>query len=138
MQLTKYGAFNFCIPSAVSAVDKDNNGYIDTIYFGNVAGHMFKVDTSNSHTNNWKTYSLYRKDLTTNLATGTITGITITTGLPADIYMVSNFPCIPARAKRNRTGLQGHGIHHRGGPSGTRRPVDHPGNIRLNFCKPRT
>ena len=87
--LTKDGAFNFCIPSAVSAVDKDNNGYIDSIYFGNVAGHVFKVDTSNILTSNWKTYSIFRKDLTTNLATGTITGITINTGLPADTYTVS-------------------------------------------------
>lgn len=87
MHLTKDAAFNYCIPSAINAVDKDNNGYIDTIYFGNVAGHMFKTETTDVVPNNWKTYSLYKTDLSSNTAAGTINNIIV--GTSANSYKLT-------------------------------------------------
>lgn len=87
MHLTKDADFNYCIPSAISAIDRDNNGYIDSIYFGNVAGNLFKINIANANPTNWKTYLLYQTDLSTPTATGTIT--TITPGTPANTYKIS-------------------------------------------------
>lgn len=72
--LTKEEEFNFCIPSALTAVDKDNNGYVDTLYFGNVAGHLFKTDISSSDPLSWKTYILFKTVVADEAAT-TITEI---------------------------------------------------------------
>jgi hypothetical protein len=51
--LTTADVFNFPVPSSILAVDKDNNGYLDTIYFGNLGGHMFKANISDPDTGNW-------------------------------------------------------------------------------------
>ncbi|MFH2107198.1 MAG: hypothetical protein ABII93_00870 [Chrysiogenia bacterium] len=85
--LTKDPAFNYCIPSAITAIDRDNNGYIDSIYCGNVAGHLFKIDLGNPNPTNWKIYSAYRTNLTANIAEGTITAITL--GTPANSYKIT-------------------------------------------------
>jgi len=34
------------VPSELAAVDTDQNGYLDTIYFGTTAGYIYKVDLS--------------------------------------------------------------------------------------------
>ena len=52
--------FNFPIPSSLTAVDKDNNGYVDTLYFGNIGGHLFKTDISGSDPLAWKTNILFK------------------------------------------------------------------------------
>jgi len=43
-------------------VDRDSDGFLDTIYFGNVAGHLFKTDISSANPAQWKTYQLYKKE----------------------------------------------------------------------------
>jgi Tfp pilus tip-associated adhesin PilY1 len=58
--LTKEEEFNFPIPTALTAVDKDNNGYVDTLYFGNIGGHLFKTDISGSDPLAWKTHILFK------------------------------------------------------------------------------
>lgn len=58
--LTDDPAFNFPIPSALTLVDKDNNGYVDTIYFGNLGGHLFKTDISDKDYTLWETFNLYK------------------------------------------------------------------------------
>lgn len=85
--LTKDAAFNYCIPSAISAIDRDNNGYIDSIYFGNIAGNLFKIDMANASPTNWKTYLLYQTDLTPLVGSGRIDAITLST--PANIYQIT-------------------------------------------------
>jgi Tfp pilus tip-associated adhesin PilY1 len=72
--LTKEDEFNFSIPSALTAVDKDNNGYVDTLYFGNVGGHLFKSDISGSNPLEWKTHILFKTVVVDKAAT-TITAI---------------------------------------------------------------
>lgn len=57
--LTKAGTFNFAIPSALNAVDKDGDGYLDTIYYGNLGGHLFKTDISNPARAQWTTRVLF-------------------------------------------------------------------------------
>ncbi len=69
--LTKSKFFNFPIASALNAVDVDNDGYIDTLYFGNLGGHLFKSDIHSTSLDNWKTYLMY-KTLITTAATATI------------------------------------------------------------------
>lgn len=51
--LTTADVFNYPIPSSLLAVDKDNNGYLDTIYFGNLGGHLFKAEISDLDPGNW-------------------------------------------------------------------------------------
>jgi hypothetical protein len=41
-------------------VDKDNNGYVDTIYFGNLGGYLFKTDISNKDFTLWETFNMYK------------------------------------------------------------------------------
>lgn len=70
--ITALADFNYAIPSAITPVDRDSDGYLDTIYFGNVAGHLFKTDISATSPANWKTYQLFKKDLSTYTATSTV------------------------------------------------------------------
>jgi len=51
---------NYAIPSAITAIDKDNNRYIDTIYFGNTGGNLFKIDISNPDPTNWSLKTIFR------------------------------------------------------------------------------
>ena len=67
--LTKSDLFNFSIPSALNAVDRDNDGYLDAIYFGNVGGHFFKTDISSNDITEWTTYVLYEKFIENKAAT---------------------------------------------------------------------
>jgi hypothetical protein len=61
--LTKEDEFNFPIPSSLTAVDKNNDGYVDTLYFGNVGGHLFKTDVSNVNPMQWKTNILFKTEI---------------------------------------------------------------------------
>jgi hypothetical protein len=63
--LTKSDLFNFSIPSALTAVDTDNDGHMDAIYFGNVGGNLFKTDLSNPVMDEWTTYVLYKTEIIT-------------------------------------------------------------------------
>jgi hypothetical protein len=57
--LTSADVFNYPIPSAMLVVDKDNDGFLDNIYFGNIGGHLFKADISDVNTNNWTTQIIF-------------------------------------------------------------------------------
>lgn len=72
--LTRSSLFNFSIPSALTAVDVNNDGMLDTIYAGNVGGHLFNIDISSPERSNWKIYPLYSHAIT-DLATGVIGSI---------------------------------------------------------------
>lgn len=72
--LTRSSLFNFSIPSALTAVDTNNDGMLDTIYAGNVGGHLFRIDISSPELSNWKVYPLYSHAIT-DLATGVIGSI---------------------------------------------------------------
>ncbi|MCP5107964.1 MAG: hypothetical protein GY950_31535 [bacterium] len=72
--LTKSALFNYPIPSSLTAVDTDFNGYVDTLYFGNTGGHLFKTDVSDMDATNWETYQVYHTDIE-DLATASITAI---------------------------------------------------------------
>lgn len=81
--LTAKPEFNYPIPSGITPVDRDSDGYLDTIYFGNVAGHLFKTNIADINPANWKTYQLYKKDLSTHqfqAAVSSVSGITVTVG----------------------------------------------------------
>lgn len=73
--LTAKPEFNYPIPSAVTPVDRDADGYLDTIYFGNVAGHLFKADIASANSAQWKTYQLFKAEFT-HKATNSIKSIT--------------------------------------------------------------
>ncbi len=60
--LTAKPEFCYPIPSAITPVDRDSDGFLDTIYFGNVAGHLFKADISSADPDQWKAYQLYKKE----------------------------------------------------------------------------
>jgi hypothetical protein len=73
--------FNYPIPAAITPIDRDSDGYLDTIYFANVAGHIFKTDISSTDPDDWKTYQIFKKDLTTPQVTSSVSstsGITVT------------------------------------------------------------
>ncbi len=72
--LTAKDEMNYPIPSAVTAVDRDADGYLDTIYFGNVAGHLFKIDMASNDPSQWKTYQLFKKTIA-HQATATTTAV---------------------------------------------------------------
>ena len=69
--LTSSELMNYSIPTAITAIDKNNDGFTDTIYFGNKGGHLFKIDTSASDREDWRTYNLYQQDIST-IQTATI------------------------------------------------------------------
>ena len=71
---TKSPYFNFPIATSLTAIDKDNNDLADTLYFGNIGGHLFKTDISSFDTSEWKTYLIYKTNITTR-ATTTISSI---------------------------------------------------------------
>jgi len=62
--LTSSEYFNYSIPSAISTVDINNDGVIDSIYFGNKAGHLFKLNVANPDTDKWTTNILYNSEIT--------------------------------------------------------------------------
>jgi len=81
--LTSDSSMNFAIPSSLTVIDRDGNNYLDTVYFGNVAGQMFKIDLSAADPNDWKLYHLLKRDLQTFSVTDTVdevSGTVVTVG----------------------------------------------------------
>jgi len=66
---TKSDYFNFSIPTSLTAIDKDGNDFADTLYFGNVGGHLFKTDISNFDTAEWTTSLIYKTEITDKAST---------------------------------------------------------------------
>ncbi len=60
--LTNSSEMNYSIPSAITAIDKNNDRYIDTIYFGNTGGNLFKLDISNPDTSLWNLTTLFKQN----------------------------------------------------------------------------
>ncbi len=60
LRLTKDESMNYSSPADPIAIDKDNDGYIDYVYFGNLGGNLFKCDISANNTENWKPYLLFK------------------------------------------------------------------------------
>ncbi len=54
----------------ITAIDRDGDGKVDTVYGGDLQGHLWKFDLSNSNATNWKVANgekaLFRTQLTTN------------------------------------------------------------------------
>jgi type IV pilus assembly protein PilY1 len=50
---------NFSIAANPTAVDLDNNGYVDHVYIGDVGGQLWKFDVSNTSTSNWSGKRLF-------------------------------------------------------------------------------
>jgi hypothetical protein len=72
--LTDSPEFNFPIPSALTLIDKDNSGYVDTIYYGNIGGHLFKTDISGYEVQDWTTVCLYKTNIV-NTGESTVDGV---------------------------------------------------------------
>lgn len=49
----KNDKMKFCIPSDISRVDTNGNGYIDRLYVGDIGGQMWRFDISDPNSNNW-------------------------------------------------------------------------------------
>jgi Tfp pilus tip-associated adhesin PilY1 len=47
------------IPAGPTAFDADQDGYIDSVYFGDTAGTIWKVDVTDNQTKNWALYSFF-------------------------------------------------------------------------------
>jgi PilY1 beta-propeller domain len=75
--LTKSSLFNFSIPSALTVVDSNNDGYTDTIYFANVGGHLFKTDITSLTKSEWKTYVMFKRAYMKNKHSTTISKIVL-------------------------------------------------------------
>jgi hypothetical protein len=54
LHYTKAAVFNFPFPSAVTAIDKDFDGFLDALYFANTGGNLFKMDLTNADMTTWK------------------------------------------------------------------------------------
>ena len=46
-------SMNYSIPSRLSVLDMDGNGYMDRLYFGDTGGQLWRFDTSSIDTANW-------------------------------------------------------------------------------------
>ena len=57
--LTSDEAFNYPIPSSLTAIDLNNDNYLDTLYFGNTYGNLFKLDISDPDPENWEPVMLF-------------------------------------------------------------------------------
>ncbi len=74
--LTTADVFNYPIPTSMLAVDKDNNGYLDTIYFGNLGGHFFKANISDVDPGNWTAQLIFEDKYIPQKALAEISSIT--------------------------------------------------------------
>lgn len=52
--LTKADVFNFPLPSALTAVDKDFDGFLDAVYFANTGGNLFKLNIKSPDMTTWE------------------------------------------------------------------------------------
>ena len=58
--ITKSIYHDYQIPVGLTAVDLSNNYYLDTIFYGNLGGNLFKVDMSNPLTTTWAPKTIFR------------------------------------------------------------------------------
>lgn len=45
--------FNYSVPSDITALDLDGNGYIETLYFGDTGGNVWRANIGDIATSNW-------------------------------------------------------------------------------------
>ena len=57
--------FNFPIPLSMTPIDRDSNGLVDSVYFGNIGGHLFKLDLTSPDQANWTVKVIYKTNITT-------------------------------------------------------------------------
>lgn len=50
---------NYPIPQSMTVIDRDNDTFSETIYFGNLGGYMFKLDLSDPQTSTWIPKTVY-------------------------------------------------------------------------------
>src|SRR5439155_9771684 len=53
---------NFSLPEKATAVDLDNNGYVDHVYIGDMGGQLWKFDVSATATTSWTGKRLFAAD----------------------------------------------------------------------------
>jgi hypothetical protein len=63
--LTASDDFNFCIPSSLTSIDEDGDGFMDAIFFGNLGGMLFKTDITDYNIENWVTTKIYKTSIGT-------------------------------------------------------------------------
>jgi hypothetical protein len=64
----KDGNMNFSIPSDISCVDTNGDGYIDRLYVGDTGGRLWRFDIKESGPNTWSAKVIF--DTNTNIVTG--------------------------------------------------------------------
>lgn len=54
-------SMTYCIPSDPIIVDKNNNGFADYVYIGDISGQLWKIDVSDTNSaSNWTTYRIFK------------------------------------------------------------------------------
>jgi len=48
-----YGAMKFSFPGEITALDMDNNGYVDRLYAGDVGGNIWRFDVGDTTVSKW-------------------------------------------------------------------------------------
>jgi type IV pilus assembly protein PilY1 len=64
----KDGNMNFSIPSDISCVDTNGDGYIDRLYVGDTGGRLWRFDIKESGPNSWSAKMIF--DTNTNIVAG--------------------------------------------------------------------
>ena len=57
---TGIGSIDNKVVSGATAYDKDNDGFIDYVYFGDTKGTLWKVDVTDPDPNNWTLYEFFK------------------------------------------------------------------------------
>lgn len=57
-------SMTYCIPSAPTCIDLNNDGCIDRIYIGDIGGQMWKLDISDTNMVNWDGYRIFKSQQT--------------------------------------------------------------------------
>lgn len=55
----RYTNIAAAIPGSPTAVDVSLNGYIDSVFFGDLDGRLYRLDVTGSRTNNWSVRAIY-------------------------------------------------------------------------------
>jgi len=63
--LTSDPVFNYPIPSSLVAVDDNQDGYLDSLFYGNMGGHFFRTDIDAQSMDNWHTYNIFKSQVET-------------------------------------------------------------------------